>query len=449
LQTWWHDSRAHFALAWPLCLGQVGLQLMALVDSIMVGHYDRVALAGFGVANTLLFAMGCLGVGIVLGLDSLIPQALGRNQPAEARALYRSGLRVSLHVGLPLTALAAVSPLLMTLFGVQTEVAEEATIYLYGRLPSLLPFLFFTASSSYLQAVGRTRPIVVVAILGNILNVIADGVLVFGDDALTYVGLDPLGLPALGGLGASLSTSIVSVFMAAALGWAVAGHKVSGACNATRAFAAKIRRLGTPVGLQMLAEVGIFTIATLLAGRLGVVPASAHQIALTLATVTFSFSIGMGAATSVRVGFAVGVGDHQAARRAGLVGVSWAALVMGIAGLFFAFTPAPLARLFTSDVQLVDAAVPLLMVAALFQLSDATQAVVSGALRGAGDTRATFIGNLIGHYGLGLWISLGLAFGADMGVVGLWWGLSAGLTLTASGLAARFWWLTSRAITPT
>ncbi len=422
---------------------------MALVDSIMVGHFDRVALAGFGIANTLLFAVGCIGVGMVLGLDSLIPQALGRGQADEARALYRSGLRLAFLVGLPLTCMAAASPLLMAAFGVKTEVADQASIYLYGRLPSLLPYLFFTASSCYLQAVGHTRPIIVAAIIGNILNFIADGLLVFGDGALHAVHLGKLGLPALGGLGASMSTSIVSIFMAAWLGLAVASHKVAGQSAASALLMAKIRKLGTPLGLQMLAEVGIFAIATLLAGRLGAIPASAHQIGLTLATLTFSFSIGMGAATSVRVGFAVGQGQHEQARRAGLIGLAWALLVMGTGGLFFAFMPAPLARLFTTDLEVVRAAVPLLMVAAIFQLSDATQAVLAGALRGAGDTRAILIGNLIGHYGVGLWLALWLVFGEKLGAVGLWWGLSAGLTVTALGLAARFWALSAGPIART
>lgn len=422
---------------------------MALVDSIMVGHYDRVALAGFGIANTLLFAMGCVGVGMVLGLDSLIPQALGRGRPQEARALYHSGLRLAFLISLPLTLLAAASPLLMHAFGVQEDVAAEASVYLYGRLPSILPYLLFTAASCYLQAIAHTRPIVVAALLGNFINFFADAILVFGDDALSYVGLPRMGLPALGGLGASICTSIVAIFMAGWLCIAVLRHKVAGECSASAFLIAKLRRLGTPLGLQMLAEVGIFAIATLLAGRLGAIPASAHQIGLTLATLTFSFSIGMGAATSVRVGFAVGRGQHEAARRAGLIGLFWSALVMGTAGVFFAVTPAPLARLFTNDVEVVRAAVPLLMVAAVFQLSDATQAVLAGALRGAGDTRAILVGNLIGHYGVGLWLALLLAFGYQMGAVGLWWGLSAGLTVTALLLAARFWALTGRTIAPT
>lgn len=446
MHSWWQDSREHLKLAWPLCLGQIGQQTMAVVDSIMVGHYDRVALAGFGIANTLLFAMGCVGVGMVLALDSLIPQALGRGQAGEARALYRSGLRLAFLVSLPLTLLAAASPMLMHLFGVQPDVAHEASVYLYGRLPWLLPYLLFTASSCYLQAVGHTRPIIIAALVGNLVNLVADALLVFGDDALRYFDLPGIGLPALGGLGASICTSLVGIFMALWLGAAIFRLKVQSAGPATSLFIAKLVRLGTPLGLQMLAEVGVFAIATLLAGRLGAIPASAHQIGLTLATLTFSFSIGMGAATSVRVGFAVGIGSHAKARRAGLVGLAWSALIMGIAGLFFAFTPVPLARLFTDDIEVVRAAVPLLMVAAIFQLSDATQAVLAGALRGAGDTQAIFVGNLIGHYGLGLWLALLLAFGHDLGAVGLWWGLSAGLTLTAALLAARFWRLTSRPI---
>jgi MATE family multidrug resistance protein len=119
---------------------------------------------------------------------------------------------------------------------------------------------------------------------------------------------------------------------------------------------------------------------------------------------------------------------------------------MGSAGIVFISMPAQLARLFTNDAHVIAATVPLLRIAALFQLSDSIQAVAAGALRGAGDTRSTFVGNLLGHYVVGLPISIALAFVAGLGAPGLWWGLSAGLTAVAIGLSARFFWLASRPI---
>jgi MATE family multidrug resistance protein len=446
LHWWLEDSRAHLKLAWPLCLGQAGQQVMALVDSAMVGHFDRVALAGLGVANTLLLTLTFFGVGIILGLDALIPQALGRGEHGQARALYRSGLRVALIVGVPLTVAGTLAPLLLEPCGVQVDVAQEASLYLYGRLPSILPFLIFTASSSYLQAIGKTRPIVLAVVLGNVVNLATDALLVFGDAALERVGLPAIGMPALGGLGASLSTCIVVLFMSAYLAVAVYGHKIEAAGRATKELTAKIFRLGLPVGLQLLAEVGIFAIVGVSAGVLGALPGAAHQLALTLASVPFSFAVGMGAAAAVRVGNAVGRGNHHDARRAGFVATSWGAAIMVFIGIFFVIIPEPLVRIFTNDIAVIQACVPLLAITALFQLSDATQAVLAGALRGAGHTKASLVANVIGHYGVGVWLALGLGLVLDMGAAGLWWGLAAGLTTTAIILAIQFWRLTNKPI---
>ena len=424
----------------------MGQELMSLVDSVMVGHFSRVALAGFGVANILLFALSRFGAGVIMGLDSLVPQALGSGQPERARALYRSALTVAVRFGLPLTLLGCAMPAVMGLAGVQDDVADEARIYLYGRLPSLLPYLVFTANAAYLQAIGRTRPIILAVFIGTLVNFVADLILVFGDEALLWMGLPSIGLPPLGGLGASLSTCLVTIVMTISLGWSIRRVQVPGAGPANREDTARIQRLGLPVGFQLLAEVGIFAIVGVTAGRLGAIPGAAHQVALTIASITFSIALGMGAATTVRVGRAVGQGDRLGARRAGLLGVAWGALLMCLAGTAFLLIPHQLAAFFTDDMDVIVAAAPLLAIAALFQLSDSVQAIVSGALRGAGDTRAAFIGNLIGHYGVGVWVALGLGLLANMGAVGLWWGLSAGLTATAIGLFARFWSLTSRPV---
>jgi MATE family multidrug resistance protein len=325
-------------------------------------------------------------------------------------------------------------------------VAEEASYYLYGRLPSLLPFLVFTASSSYLQAIGKTRPIVLAVVLGNVVNLAADTLLVFGDTALERVGLPTLGVPALGGLGASLATCIVVLVMSAYLALSIYGYKVADARAATRAATLKIARFGLPVGLQLLAEVGIFAIVGVSAGVLGVVPGAAHQLALSLASVPFSFAVGMGAAAAVRVGNAVGRGNHQDARHAGFVAAFWGAAIMVFIGTFFVIIPEPLVRIFTDDDAVIRACVPLLAITALFQLSDATQAVLAGALRGAGHTKMSLYANLVGHYAVGVWLALGLGLGLRWGAAGLWWGLAAGLTTTAVLLAIQFWRLTSKPI---
>jgi MATE family multidrug resistance protein len=183
-----------------------------------------------------------------------------------------------------------------------------------------------------------------------------------------------------------------------------------------------------------------------LAARLGRTPAAAHTIAIQIASFTFSLAVGIGAACAVRVGLAIGAGNTPGARRAGWIGLGLGGAIMACTSLVFLIVPGALARLFTDDPIVVAAAVPLIQIAALFQLSDGAQAVAAGALRGAADTRATFWANLGGHYTIGLGLMLALGFAAGLGAPGLWWGLSGGLTLTAVFLVARFHRVTRAAI---
>jgi len=183
-----------------------------------------------------------------------------------------------------------------------------------------------------------------------------------------------------------------------------------------------------------------------LAARLGQLPVAGHQVAINLASFTFSISVGIGAAAAVRVGHAVGAGDHRLARRCGVISFGLGAVVMTCGAITFLTIPAELARLFTDDPEVIAAAVPMLQVAAVFQLSDGAQAIASGALRGAGDTRVPFLANVFGYYVVGLAVALVCAFQLELGAVGLWWGLTAGLTATAIGLVARFSRITSRPI---
>ncbi|HVV84655.1 MAG TPA: MATE family efflux transporter, partial [Kofleriaceae bacterium] len=178
----------------------------------------------------------------------------------------------------------------------------------------------------------------------------------------------------------------------------------------------------------------------------GRVPSAAHQIALQLSSMSFAVAMGLGNTAAVRVGHAVGAGDHHAARRTGVVSLVLGAAVMSTSAAVFVIAPGLLARIFGGPAPVRGAAVTLVRIAAVFQLSDGAQAIASGALRGAGDTRAAFFANLGGHYLVGVPVAIGLGFGLHLGAPGLWWGLSAGLTGTAAALVGRFLWLTARPI---
>jgi MATE family multidrug resistance protein len=211
---------------------------------------------------------------------------------------------------------------------------------------------------------------------------------------------------------------------------------------------ARAFRVGLPVGLQMGAEVGVFALVALLAGRLGTLDLAAHQLVIGLASFTYTAAMGVAAAGSVRVGIGVGARDPVATRVAGHAAFAGGVALMGVAALAFTFAPRALARLITDEANVIAVAIPLFLVAAVFQLSDGVQGVGGGVLRGAGDTKFTLYANLAGHWLIGLPIALFLAFRQRLGIVGLWWGLCVGLTVVAVLLFVRFERLSSKTIEP-
>jgi MATE family multidrug resistance protein len=423
------ELSAQIKLAIPLAAQQLGFQLMGTVDAALLGRYSDTALAAAGVGNSLLFAITSLGWGIVMGLDTVLPQAVGAGRREDARRMLGAGLRLAILVGALCTLLVLAMPALLMSVGVDPGVAAEARVYVDLRAIGLAPFLLSIALRSYLAAHNITRPLVVAITLGNIANALLDLVLIYG--------LGPI--PPMGTAGAAIATVGVQIAMVAIY---LAGARAidGGAARppSTRADLAAIVRYGLPVGGHLFAEIGVFGLATVLAAHMGKVPVAAHAIALNLASFTFSVAVGVGAATSVRVGHAIGAGDRPLARRRGMLGLGIGVVVMSCFAAVFLAAPRALAGVFSDQGEVIAATIPLLQIAALFQLSDGAQAIAAGALRGIGDNRATFIGNVIGHYGVGLAISLTLGFGAGLGAPGLWWGLSVGLTVTAAYLVARF-----------
>ena len=419
-------------LAIPIALTNLGSQLMGLVDTIMLGRYSDAALAGTGIANGVILMVQVVGMGAIMGLDTLIPQAVGAGEHGRARRMMWVGVRLALWIGLPLTLIIAVSPALYAVFDVERAVAWEGSIYTWCRLPSVLPVLLMTALRMYLQGVHVTRPLVIAMLAGNAINVALNVPLIFGVPAI--------GLPALGSAGAAISSVAVAIGMAAMLAFAVRAIPVAPSDEDERPLMKRTLSLGLPVGLQYGAEVGAFALAGVLAGTLGRVPAAGHQVALMLVSVMFNVALGLSSAGAVRVGRAIGAGDAPGTRRAGAAALLAVGVVMCTSAVLLFSIPGPLARLITNDPEVLAMATSLIQIAAVFQLSDGAQAVGAGVLRGAGDTRAAFAGNVVGHYGIGIPLAIVLAFPLGWGVTGLWWGLSAGLTAVAIALWARFFW---------
>ena len=446
------EARETLRLALPITFAQIALMTMGLVDAALVGRVSDSELAAVSIGNALVFAMVCPAMGVTLAVEPLASQAVGSGDlPRSWRSVRAAALAV-LVLSVPTMLAMVLATLALEPAGVDPVVAASASKFVWARLPGIPGFLTFIAVKAYLEARGMTRPLFQIGWLANGVNLVAASLLVFGDRALVYVGLPGVGLPMLGSFGAGIATSIASTLLAGLALWSAWSARPTGAsllrgeATEVRGAARTLARVGIPIGLQLLTEVGVFAFVTVLMGRLGATATAAHQIALGLASFTFMAVIGMSNATAVRVGRAIGAGQSAGPRRAGLIGVGMGAVWMLGCALVFLAVPRQLAALFTEDKVVLDAAEVLLRIAAVFQIADGVQGVASGALRGAADTRFASLANVACHWGVGLPIALLLAFHFHYGAPGLWWGLSAGLFAVAAVLVARFLRISGRPI---
>lgn len=434
------EMRPTASLAAPVVIAEVGWVSMQIVDIAMVGRLGPEAIGAVGVGSALFLAFSVFGMGLLLGLDTLVSQAFGaRDRPACDRWL-RHGVFLALVLTVPVGLLARLAGARLDVWGFDPGVLALVRPYFAIVTWSLPLLLLYAAFRRYLQAVGVVRPIMVALLSANVVNAAANWVLIFGN----------LGAPALGVEGAGWATCLSRACMVVVLAAAVARQGVR-PWALTGVGAAGLRRvlgLGWPAATQATLEFGAFAAVTMLAGRLDPSTLAAHQIVINLAGLTYMVPLGMASAGAVRVGHAVGRRDAPGASAAG-----WAAIALGtgfMASAAAAFLAAPRALLgvFTTDAGVVEAGLALITLVALFQVFDGLQGVTTGALRGLGDTRTPMLLNLAGHWMVGLPAGYLLCFVTGQGVVGLWIGLSTGLVVVGS-LVTVIWWRRTRALAAT
>ena len=440
------ELRALLRLSLPIALTQFGFVAMSLVETAAVGRVSVDDLAGAGIGRSVGFATIVLGMGVAMGLEPLAAQALGAGEPARAWQGFVTSLRATLLLWPVSMAASFAVTLSLPVLGLEPAAVLRVRLYLLGQAPGFAAMLAYISTKTFLQAHGKTTPALIGTVVANVINVPVTNLLVRGDDALRGVGLRPLGLPALGALGGGIAFSVASFVLLAFVAVASLSYRTPLPTHAPapRVPLSTAYRLGLPVGLQMLAEVGVFSLVALLSGALGPEVASAHNIALGLASFTFMGAVGVSGATAVRVGRAIGAG--RSPRRAGILGIALGATGMIIGAVAFTAVPTLLVRAFTDDERVVAIGVGLLHIAALFQIFDGVQAVASGALRGAGDMRFPFLANVAAHWLVGFPAAITLGFVLHLGAAGLWWGLTAGLVFVSALLAGRFAMITRRPI---
>jgi MATE family multidrug resistance protein len=433
-----------FALAAPVIVAELGWITMGIVDTLMVGRLGPEAIGAVGLGASLFLAFGVFAMGMLLGLDTLVSQAFGAGRVDECHRWLLHGVALAVALTLPvsLVLLAVIGDL--DRWGMDPAVLRLTRPYISVVTWSVLPLLVYFALRRYLQGMGVVRPVMIVLLLANVVNVLANWMLIHGR----------LGAPALGVPGSAWATVVSRIVMAGGLIVVIVRRERSrrpGLRDTPLAIdAAWMRRLvglGVPAALQLTLEVGVFAAGSALASRFSPASLAAHQIALNLAGFTFMVPLGLASAGAVRVGHAVGRRDGAAAARAGWTALLFGVVFMSLAACAFLLLPHVLIGAFTTDPGVLRVGIALLAVAAVFQLFDGLQGVGTGVLRGLGDTRTPMLWNLAAHWGIGLPIAYALAVHFGFEVIGLWWGLSVGLIICGVALLL-IWWHRARAVLP-
>jgi MATE family multidrug resistance protein len=422
-------------LAVPVVLSELGWMAQGVVDTIMVGKLGPAAIGAVAVGNAVYYTPSLFGIGLLLGLDTLVSHAYGRNDHEECHRWLAQGVYLACIVTPPLMLLIALASFGFARVGVVPEVAGMAGSYLRILNLSTLPLLLYGAARRYLQGVGQVRVITVTFVLANLLNWFLNWTLIYGR----------LGMPALGVDGSAISTCVARLAMALALigfAWRYErqrGHPLFRHWAGPSVLKLKqMARLGAPAAGQILLEVGAWNLATVSAGYLTPVALATHSIALNYASITYMVPLGVSAAAAVSVGHAVGAGDLPRARRAGWLALGLGTSFMLLAAVVFLVAPEPLIALYTRDAQVLAVGPSLLWVAAAFQIFDGIQTVCTGALRGLGETRIPMFANFVGYWVLGLPLGLTLCFALHWGIYGMWIGLTLALIVIASMLLFRW-----------
>ncbi len=421
-------------LAGPIVLSQLGAVAMGTMDVVMVGQRlgpEAVAAAGLG--NGIVWFGLTLAMGTLAGMGPLVSQAFGAGRRETCREVLVQGLWLALLLSLPALALTVSGGAVVRALGQPAVLVGQTTAFMRALAPGIVPFLLYVALRNYLEGMGRPQAATVVTVLGIGLNYIGNRVLISGVPGL---------VPPLGLTGSGLTTSTVRWLMLAALaGYALSRpdlHPFEGVSRrANRRGLGEIVRIGLPAAVTQGAEVGIFVIALVMMGWIGVTAQSAHTVVISIASATFMVGLGVSIAGSIRVGQLLGADDPDGARRAVVLTYIGSVGLMGLCGVLFLSLPGPLLGFYTAEPEVLRVGAQLLALAALFQIFDGAQVAGAQVLRGAADTKVPMLLALVAYWGVGLPVGYGLAFSFGLGAVGIWIGLTAALMVAAVLLGFR------------
>ena len=444
LDAWFAEAREMLKLAWPLVLTQLAQMAIMTTDTVMLGHYSATALASAAIGNIAFFFCWILGCGPVSAVSPMIAHILGSNPNDRegVRDAARMGFWAMLSISVPLIVLLLFAKPVLMFLGQSEELASGASVFLRALCWGLPFSLGYQVLRNFSTALSRPNASLIVMIFAIGFNALGDYALIFGH----------FGLPALGTLGSGIASACSYAFsffaMTVVIRLTPELHKYHVLRDFTRVHLdklAEVFRLGMPIGLTMMFEAMLFNASMLVMGTFGMAYVDAHQISLNAPSITFMVPLGIGMASTVRVGLAAGARDGEAVRRAGWLAIGMAAVFMSFMGVLLWIFPDKIAALYFADsaanAEVIALAVTFLHVGAAFQIADGVQVTAAMSLRGLKDARAPMWIAGASYWLAGFPSCLLFAFGFGLKGLGIWIGLAFGLLVAAAAMCWRFWYL--------
>jgi multidrug resistance protein, MATE family len=431
--------RDNSRLAYPVMISQLGHTMVAVSDTIIIGHTGDVPLAAVAFAASIFSVFMVMGIGMSYGLTPLIAQETGRGNIDACGSLLRHSLVINLILGLILSAVIIFGSYYLRVLHQDPDVEEQARPFLQFLGASFFPLMVFLSFKQFAEGLGFTRQAMNISIVGNVLNILLGITLVYGFH--------------MGVIGVGIATLTDRLLMGIAMSWYVLNSarfkqyiRHFGHWHLSFAEMKKILGIGAPVAMQYIFEIGAFSGAIIMAGWIGAKQQAAHQIAINLASVTYMMASGISAAAGIKSGNYFGARQFRELRMSAIASYHMVLIFMSTTALIFMACCRVLPLMYITDPAVVDIAAGLIIIAAFFQLFDGTQVVGLGILRGLGDVKVPTIITFLAYWVLGLPVGYFLGIYLGFGVQGIWWGLLLGLLTASILLFFRFQHKTRKAI---
>lgn len=429
------DFAETFKLSLPMIFGRLGAVLMGVADNIMVGKIGYTPLAASGIASSIFILVAIIPIGTLIVGSPMISSANSRNDKTEAVNILKSCIQVAILISLFFMFVLSVFAFNFQWFQQPKEVEVLAVPFFLFLIGSILPLMIFIAIEQFSDGLENTKISMFFNTSALLLNIFINWLFIYGN----------WGMPKLDLIGAGIGTLVARMYMGIGI-WLVIKYSNQfkkfnlnfNILHIHKATFDKVVKQGLPSGMQFFFEVSAFSIAAVVIGWFGAIALAAHQVALSLCSISYMISSGLASGGSIRVGYAFGTRDKKAVLQAGKSSIMLVMALMSVSCIAFILFNSFLVTLYNDNLEVIKLASGLLIIGAIFQLGDGIQVAAIRALLGIEDIKVPTLFTLFAYWIFGLPLGCLLAFTFNFGVFGIWIGLSAGLWAAAILLTYRF-----------